>query len=74
MSEIESGQENSAIVKTIITLAHMLNMDVIAEGIEKINQLEQLKLLKCEHGQGYYFSKPLNRKDAETLIASSPQW
>ncbi|WP_246141990.1 bifunctional diguanylate cyclase/phosphodiesterase [Hyella patelloides] len=74
ISEMKSGQENSAIVKAIITLAHMLNMDVIAEGIENMAQLEQLKILKCEHGQGYFFSRPLSREEAEKLIASSPQW
>ena len=74
VNEIRSGQENSAIVKAIVTLAHMLNMDVIAEGIETTAQLDQLKLLKCEHGQGYFFSKPLSREEAEELIASSPQW
>ncbi len=74
VSEIKSGQENSAIVKTIVTLAHMLNMDVIAEGIENKSQLDQLKLLNCEHGQGYFFSKPLSREDAEALVAKSPQW
>ena len=74
INEIQSGQENSAIVKTIVTLAHMLNMDVIAEGIETTSQLDRLKILKCEHGQGFYFSKPLSKEDAERLIASSPQW
>ena len=74
VNEIKSGQENSAIVKAIVTLAHMLNMDVIAEGIETTAQLDRLKLLKCEHGQGYFFSKPLSREEAEKLIASSPQW
>jgi EAL domain-containing protein (putative c-di-GMP-specific phosphodiesterase class I) len=74
INEIQSGQENSAIVKAIVTLAHMLNMDVIAEGIETTAQLDQLKLLKCEHGQGYFFSKPLSREEAEELIASSRQW
>ena len=74
VNEIKLGQENSAIVKTIVTLAHMLNMDVIAEGIETEIQLDQLKSLKCEHGQGFLFSKPLSRDETEKLIASSPQW
>ena len=74
VNEIKSGQENSAIVKTIVALAHMLNMDVIAEGIETTTQLDQLKLLKCEHGQGYFFAKPLSKEKAEELIASYPQW
>lgn len=74
INEIKSGQENSAIVKAIVTLAHMMNMDVVAEGIENTAQLDQLKLLNCEHGQGYYFSRPLSREEAEKLIASSPRW
>ncbi|MGK7935183.1 MAG: EAL domain-containing protein [Xenococcaceae cyanobacterium] len=74
IDQIQSNQGNSAIVKAIVTLAHVLNMDVIAEGIETTSQLAQLKLLKCEHGQGYYFSKPLTKEEAEELIASSPQW
>ncbi len=74
INEIKSGQENSAIVKTIVTLAHMLNMDVIAEGIETTSQLDQLKMLRCEHGQGFYFAKPLNKEEAEKLIAASTQW
>ena len=72
--QMQADQENSAIVKAIITLAHMLNMDVIAEGIETTAQLAQLKLLKCEHGQGFFFSKPLNGEEAEALISSSTQW
>ncbi len=68
------ADDNSAIVKAIITLAHMLNMDVIAEGIETTSQLAQLRLLQCEYGQGFFFSKPLSKDEAEALVASSPQW
>ena len=73
VEEIQSERDNS-IIKTIVTLAHMLNMDVIAEGIETPFQMNQLKRLKCEHGQGYFFAKPLNKKEAEKFIASSPMW
>ena len=68
------ADDNSAIVKAIITLAHILKMDVIAEGIETTSQLAQLRLLQCEYGQGFFFSKPLSKSEAEALIASSPQW
>lgn len=67
-------EDNSAIVKAIVTLAHMLNMDVIAEGIETTSQLAQLRLLQCEYGQGFFFSRPLDHQQAEALIASSPRW
>lgn len=74
INEMESKEENTAIVRAIVTLAHMLNMDVVAEGIENPSQLAQLKLLKCELGQGYFFSEPLKKEDAEALIAKGRQW
>ena len=74
VSQMQANGENSAIVKAIVTLAHMLNMDVIAEGIETTSQLAQLKLLQCEYGQGFFFSKPLSKENAEAFIANSPRW
>lgn len=56
------------IVKTILTLAANLNMDVIAEGIEKTGECEQLKKLGCKLGQGYLFAKPLSVEDAEKML------
>ena len=73
VSQMQANGDNSAIVKAIITLAHMLDMDVIAEGIETTAQLAQLKLLQCEHGQGFFFSKPLNTESAGAYIANSPK-
>lgn len=74
VSQMQANGENTAIVKAIVTLAHMLDMDIIAEGIETTSQLAQLRLLECEYGQGFFFSKPLSHQQAEALIASSPQW
>ena len=71
VSQMQANGDNSAIVKAIVTLAHMLDMDVIAEGIETTSQLAQLKLLQCEYGQGFFFSMPLSKKNAEALIANS---
>ncbi len=74
VQDIQINKGNYAIVKAIVTLAHVLDMEVIAEGIEDTYQLDQLKLLNCEYGQGYYFAKPLNQQEAEELIANSPRW
>jgi EAL domain-containing protein (putative c-di-GMP-specific phosphodiesterase class I) len=60
--------ENSEIVGTIISLAHNLKLDVIAEGVETAKQLTQLQALGCEYGQGYYFSRPVNAEAASDLI------
>ena len=63
------NNENIEIVRTIIMLAQNLGMDVIAEGVETKEQLALLRKLKCENGQGYYFSKPLETAAAESLLS-----
>ncbi|MEA5509011.1 EAL domain-containing protein [Crocosphaera sp. UHCC 0190] len=58
-------QDNMRVTEAIITLAHHLQLDVIAEGIETEKDLQQLRDLGCEFGQGYLFSKPLSGKEIE---------
>jgi EAL domain-containing protein (putative c-di-GMP-specific phosphodiesterase class I) len=72
--EMLIAPENLQIIKTIITLAHALDMTVIAEGIEDETQLNILRELGCEYGQGFFFSKPLAPAEAEVLLASDPTW
>jgi diguanylate cyclase (GGDEF)-like protein/PAS domain S-box-containing protein len=72
--EMAGDDENSEIVRAIVTLAHNLGMYVVAEGVETEKQLVQLWALQCEYGQGYFFSKPLRAEDAEALLANNPQW
>lgn len=70
---IERNRRERAIVRTITVLAADLGMDVVAEGIENVRQLELLRALGCRKGQGYYFSKPLSTNDAERyLLALAP--
>ncbi len=73
LMELGEG-ENVAIVRTIVTLAHALGMDVIAEGVETAAQLARLRAIGCEYGQGYFFAKPLPSEDATALMASEPRW
>lgn len=63
--------EQYKIVQAIITLAHNLGMDAIAEGIENEERVAQLQQLGCEYGQGYYFAKPLSVDEATALIRES---
>jgi diguanylate cyclase (GGDEF)-like protein len=72
--EMESEGDNIAIVRTIVTLAHALGMDVIAEGVETAAQLAKLRAIGCEYGQGYFFAKPLPSDEATALMVSEPQW
>jgi diguanylate cyclase (GGDEF)-like protein len=62
--------ERSAIVRTVITLAHNLGMQVVAEGVETREQVDLLSALGCRYGQGYLFSKPVDGEKAEQLIAA----
>jgi diguanylate cyclase (GGDEF)-like protein len=61
--------EKFEIVRTIMTLANNLGMDAVAEGVETERQLAQLRLLKCEYGQGYLFSKAVDAAAARELLA-----
>jgi diguanylate cyclase (GGDEF)-like protein/PAS domain S-box-containing protein len=57
------------IVQTIINMAKNMKLHVIAEGVEKAENLKILENLKCEYAQGYFFSHPLNVNEAEALLA-----
>ncbi|MET0114306.1 MAG: EAL domain-containing protein, partial [Limnospira maxima] len=65
---MDDSQQNTEIVKTIIMLGHNLNMDIVAEGIETEGNVQTLKNLNCEYGQGYFFSKPLPVTALEDLL------
>jgi diguanylate cyclase (GGDEF)-like protein/PAS domain S-box-containing protein len=65
---------NLGMIEIIVTLAHKLGMNVIAEGVETNEQLMLLRKLNCEYGQGYFFSRPLDSSAATALIAVNPQW
>ncbi|GGA31741.1 PAS domain S-box protein [Okeania sp. KiyG1] len=56
------------IVSAIIALAHNLGLEIVAEGIETQEQMQQLKQLQCEKGQGYLFSKPVDSYQATKLL------
>jgi len=67
ITRLNEGDENVEIVKTIVMLAANLGQ-VIAEGVETSDQLQQLKLLKCQYGQGCLFSRPLAASDADMFL------
>lgn len=70
VSRMGNDSESLEIVRAIMTLAHTLEMDVIAEGVETPQQLSQLRSLECEYGQGYFFSRPVDSHTAGELIAA----
>jgi diguanylate cyclase (GGDEF)-like protein len=62
------GHEGSAIVQAIIALAHSLEMDVVAEGVETASQLDKLKDLQCDEMQGFLLGKPLTADAFSDLL------
>ena len=74
VGRMDVDRKNAEIIETIVALARTLNMDLIAEGVENARQLELLRALKVEYGQGYHFAKPLDAEAAEALIAARPVW
>ena len=65
---------NIEIVRNIMALAHNLDLNVTAEGIQTAEQLAQLSALRCKCGQGYCFSKPLDGESVTGLLALKLQW
>lgn len=68
VSQMQTTNRNSQVVKTILTLSNQLELTVVAEGIETQKQLRHLVQLGCQLGQGFLFSHPLTAKQAERLI------
>jgi EAL domain-containing protein (putative c-di-GMP-specific phosphodiesterase class I) len=57
------------LVSTIISLAHALNLGVVAEGVESEEQAKFLRLLRCDQMQGYLVSKPLPFEEMTSFLA-----
>lgn len=55
---------SSDIVATVVALAHQLKLEVVAEGVETLHQVDYLRQLGCEYAQGYYFAPPLDLTEA----------
>ena len=74
VGRIGEAAENIEIVRTIISLAENMGMEVVAEGVETLSQLAQLRKLNCQYGQGYLFSRPVDAESVSTWISRKPHW
>jgi diguanylate cyclase (GGDEF)-like protein/PAS domain S-box-containing protein len=73
--DLPESADVSTIVSSVIRMAHGLHLQVIGEGVETLQQLKFLKSHDCEEAQGYYFSKPLDSRDCQSLLAlTKPRW
>jgi len=68
IADMENGAEAQAIVSSIISMAHKLGLEVIAEGIEDSEQRDFVNNETCDRAQGYFFAKPLPPDDFESLM------
>jgi predicted signal transduction protein with EAL and GGDEF domain len=71
VSEMDKNNESRQIVHTIISLAHNLGKEVVAEGIETLEQANEIKSLGCQFAQGYFFSKPISHASMEAILKSA---
>lgn len=67
---IEGNRDMASIVSAVATMAQQLGLRVVAEGIEKEEQLGLLRALGCQYGQGYLFSRPIDAEAAASLLAT----
>ncbi len=72
--ELPTDPEDQAITRTICGLAHELGMRTVAEGVESPEQLELLRRYRCSHAQGFLFSRPVERAEAEAMIRGDCRW
>ncbi|MCV5926391.1 EAL domain-containing protein, partial [Escherichia coli] len=63
-----NDSKSDAIVKTILMLGENLGIEVVAEGVETVGQLEMLQKMGCKLGQGFLFSRPVEARVAESLL------
>jgi len=69
VKDVATDPDTTSLVTAIITMAHSLSLKTIAEGVETEEQWKILRLLKCDMGQGFYFSPALSPKEFEKLMA-----
>jgi len=68
VKDVPNDQNDSAICRAIISMAHNLNLRVIAEGVENNEQMDFLRHEHCDEVQGYIFSKPVNPNEVVEMI------
>ena len=66
----KSTSEDTAIVRSIIAMAHNLGLQVTAEGVESLAQTAFLRAKKCDEVQGFYYARPLPAREFEEFVSS----
>ncbi len=72
LADLQHNGNTPVILKAIVSLAHELGMEVVAEGAESRADVEHLRALGCQYVQGYYYGSPLTASDALNYLAQTP--
>ncbi len=68
IDKMNSSDSSQKYVEAIISLAHVMDFEVVAEGVEEDDQLETLRRINCDYIQGFIWGRPLAKEDAEKLV------
>jgi diguanylate cyclase (GGDEF)-like protein len=74
IQELRANTVDAGIVRTIVNLGHELNLDVVAEGVETVEQFEFLRSINCDIVQGFLFSRPLPAIEVEPIVSQGSCW
>ena len=69
--DVHQSNESAEIIRSIIAMAHGLELEAIAEGIERPEHLEFLRELGCDEAQGHYIGKPMSAEEIEVFVGFS---
>lgn len=74
VANLGTDRQSTEIVRTIVTLAHTLNLAAVAEGVETQDQLDRLRSMRCDYAQGFLMARPIEASQIEELLATQPRW
>lgn len=63
-------QKGKTLVEQVIVLSKLLNMKVVAEGVETKEQLDEIKKMNCDEVQGFYFARPMSEEDFDAFLSN----
>ena len=68
VDKMNTSESSKKYVAAIISIGHIMNFDVITEGVEETEQLETLRSIGCDYIQGYIWGRPMPPEEAEALV------
>ena len=68
VDDVGDSDRAAALAKAIVQLGQSLNLETVAEGIEKARQVDSLRALGCRYGQGFFFARPVPPEQMDALL------